>query len=126
VSTTLGEVIRSALANDAAVVALVGTKIFPNVAPQGTLAPWIVYIEVSAVPENSFTSAVATQLVNSRLQVDCYAKQYLEAHAIGDAVNAVLSALATADVAIWRTLSRDLYDNDAQLHRVSTEFSAFR
>ncbi len=124
--TTLGEAVRAKLVADPTVASLVVARVFPNLMPQGGAQPAIVYQVVSEVPENALTGDSTTRLVTARLQVDCYAKTYLEAHAVADAVDAVLSALSSPDLSAWREVSRDLYDNEAQLHRVSTDFTVQR
>lgn len=119
---TTGEAIVAALAANPAVVALVGAKIFPNVAPQGTVAPWVVYSVISDIPENALTGDASTRIASIRLQVDAYSKTYLGAHAIADAIDQALTQLLPPELAVWREVSRDLYDNEAQLHRVEAEF----
>ncbi len=123
---TTGEAIRAVLVADAAVAALVSTRVFPSLIPQGSTMPAIVFAVVSDVPENALTGDSTTRLVNARVQIDCYSKTYLEAHAVSAAVDVVLSALSSPDLSAWREISRDLYDDEAQLHRVSMDFAVIR
>ncbi len=124
--TTTGEAIRTQLAADATVTALLAGRMFPAVAPQGTITPFLVYQVISDVPENTFMGDSSNRLSNFRVQIDCYSKSYLEAHAAAAAVDAVLSAIDSPDLSCWRESSRDLYDDEAQLHRVSSDFSVWR
>lgn len=120
------ELLRAKLAADATVAGLVGTKIFPAVAPQGTVPPFIVCLEVSDVPENTLTGDASSTLRGVRVQIDCYAKSYSDAQAVADAVDAVVAALSTPQLSAWRELSRDLYDTEAKLHRVSMDVMVWR
>lgn len=126
---TVGEAIRAALVADATVAGLVGGRIYPALMPQGTVengsGPAIVYTVASDVPQNALTGDSTTRMVNARVQIDAYSKTYLEAHLVAAAVDAVVSALATPALSAWREVSRDLYDNEAQLHRVSADFSVW-
>jgi len=58
------------LSSDSGVSAIVGTKIYPEVAPIGTVAPYIVYQEISNVPTQSKTAVSQTEM--TRLQVSCF------------------------------------------------------
>lgn len=122
---TPGEAIRAALAADATVVGLVAARIYPNLIPQGTLPPAIVYQVVSDVPENAFTGNASDRLHGCRVQVDCWSKTYLEAQTIAAAVDAVLSGQQSQSLSIWLEARRDSYDNEAVLHRVSCDFAVW-
>lgn len=122
---TAGEAVVALLAADSAVVAIVGARMYPNVAPQGAAAPFLVYQVISDVPENSLADT-SPRLSNIRLQVDCYSTRYLQAHALAEAVEAKLVAASTPDFSAWRDTTRDLFDAEAQMHRVSTDFAVWR
>ncbi len=124
--TTTTEAIRATLVADSAVVALVGSKIFGNKAPQGTVGPFVVIRVISDVPENTLNGTSAGRLSDIRLQIDSYAATYLAAHAVADAVDVVVSALASPDLGAQRINARDLYDDTAQLHCASQDFAVFR
>lgn len=124
---TTGQLIFGALSGDSTVAYLVGTNIFPNVMPQGPRPTdtykGIVFQVISDVPQNTFEGS---SLRNARVQVDCYAKQYKDAQAVADAVDNALSSLSRPDLSAWRETSRDYYDNETQLHRVSMDLSVWR
>lgn len=122
---TAGEAVVALLAADSAVVAIVGARMYPNVAPQGAAAPFLVYQVISDVPENSLADN-SPRLSSIRLQVDCYSPRYLQAHALAEAVEAKLVAASTPDFSAWRDTTRDLFDAEAQMHRVSTDFAVWR
>jgi hypothetical protein len=121
-----GEAIRAVLIADPTVAGLVGARIYPSLMPQGPTLPAIVYQVISEVPESSLAGTSVGRLTASRLQIDCYATTYLAAHALADAVDVVISALSSPDLSAWRESSRDLYDNEAQLHRCSLDFAVWR
>jgi hypothetical protein len=115
--SSTGDALFSALSGAAAVNSIVGTRIYPNTMPQGPRPvnyTAIVYQVVSDVPANDLTGDASNRLRNVRVQIDCYAKQYDTAQALADAVDVVV----TTNLAGWRELSRDLYDDAAELHRV--------
>lgn len=119
---TLGELIYSALAGDGTVTALIGTRIFPNRRPQTATLPLAVYNIISDVPANSLDGVDATTLTATRLQVDAYAKTYKEAHQVAKAIDNVLANLNSPDMSAVRDTKRDTFDNETQLHRVSTDY----
>lgn len=121
--TTFVEMIRAQLLASQAVRDLVGERVFPSLAPQGEAPPFVVLAVPSEVPANSFTSTPADVLRQATVQVDCYAKTYLGAHALADAADAVVGDLSSPDLSAVREISRDLYDDEAQLHRVSTGYA---
>lgn len=120
----LGESLFAALTADAAVAALVEARVFPNKAPQDAAAPFVVYQLISEVPENILRGG--SSLSSSRLQVDSYGVTYLEAHAVAAAVAAVFEAFSSPSLSAWRLSTRDLFDDEAQLHRVWADFSVWR
>ncbi len=124
--TTAMEAVRAVLVADAPVAALVGSKIYANRAPQNAIAPFIVCRVISDVPESSLDADSDSTLGNVRLQVDSYAATYLGAKAVGVAVNAVLRALISPSLSCWRVGGRDLWDDVAQLHNDSADFSVWR
>jgi hypothetical protein len=119
------EAIRAVLGRST-VFDLVGGAIFPLTAPQGLSAPYVVITTVSAVPTPTFEGAPANLLETARVQVDAYSKTYIEAHTIADAVDAAIGGLADAGLSAVRVNQTDLYDDETELYRVSTDFSVLR
>lgn len=120
---TLGELIYAAVTGNAAASALLGTRIYPNRRPQAAQTfPLAVYSIVSDVPYNSFTGTAQTRLSRARLQVDVYARTYLEAQRAAQAVDDVIANLTSPDLSGDRDVSRDLYEDETELHRVETEY----
>lgn len=119
---TPGPDVREKLLANAAVVALIGDRIYANVAPQGAAVPRVVFTVISNIPENSFTGTAETRITSARLQLDCYAKRYDAAHELADAVDLVVANLGLTDLSALREDARDLYENETQLYRVSIDY----
>jgi hypothetical protein len=83
------EEIYARVSGDAGVAALVGTRVYPLLAPQGAAYPFIRYQKISRVGEAVAFDAV-NGVVNARFQFDAYAVTFTEARAIQDAVRACL------------------------------------
>ncbi len=76
------------LAGDAAVAALVATRIYPAVVPQGATLPAITYQRVAGTSELAHSGP--SGLGRARFQVDCWAEAYAAAIDLGEAVRACL------------------------------------
>jgi hypothetical protein len=99
--------------------ALAGVKAFPEVAPDGTPAPYIVYSEPS---ENALNLLVGqTDLENHLFQFDVYAKSKLQAIALKAALaNALLAEPALS--AVFRS-GGSMFEADTKLFRQRQDFS---
>jgi hypothetical protein len=119
-----GAQVAAALANAPAVTTLAGSRIFPMRMPPTTTFPAVVYTGIERLSMAGFSTGTAGTLKQSRVQVDSYAKTYDDAHELDDAIADYLTALegASASITVEFAGSRDLYENDTQLHRVSTDF----
>jgi|TARA_R100001163_G_scaffold1123_1_gene1660 hypothetical protein len=73
----IGKAIYNILNGDNAVRTLVGTRIFPNVAPQTTQFPFIIY-DVNGVTPNDTKDGVSTLDTNS-VMISCYSETYSQA-----------------------------------------------
>lgn len=114
---------------DAAVSALIGDRLFPNVAPLGTDAPFATYQRISATRVRSLTQR--SGLAMARMQLDCMAETYAGARALADAVRQALDGFRGAAGSPPVTIEassiqsdQDLYEDAAEppLHRVSMDF----
>lgn len=63
------EAIYSILTQDAGVSALVGTKVYPSVAPSSALEPFIVYSVISNAPIHTMDGGNSTKY---RIQLSCF------------------------------------------------------
>ena len=87
------EGLYATLAGDAAVSALVGTRIYPLMIPQqvyteSTKQPCIVYTLEGRSRQVRYSGT--DTLVRGNLAIDCYARTYAAAQALADAVRALL------------------------------------
>lgn len=108
------------LAAQAGISALVGTRIYPLVAPEGAVMPCIVYQRIggSRVVSHSGDS----ELARPRIQVSAWAETYDEAKSIAEAVVAATSGYSGT----WGSVSigavevedgPDDYDEATRLYR---------
>lgn len=118
---TFGETLRAALVADAAVTALVIGRIFPGRVPQGVVMPAIRYLVVDDLPWNTLEGGYSRRA--ARVQVDAYAKKYLEAHALADAIVGAVGSITGPAVTAVLLARRDGYEDVTELHRVSMDFS---
>lgn len=96
-----------------------GGRLYPAVAPQTAADPFGTYQLIAGVPENALAGAMP--LTNSRYQVDCFSRTKATVDALAQSVrNAMDAAAAFKSVCV---LQQDLYEDEAQLHRVSIDFS---
>lgn len=78
------KVVYHLLANDSTVTGLVGTRIYPTVAPQDKGFPAIVYTRVSGV-EPGQIDALGAALVQSRIQINAVADGFAVCASVLDA-----------------------------------------
>lgn len=70
--------------------ALAGGNVFPYMAPQGTSAPWVIYLLPSSSGEDVFCGPAETAIT---VQVDAWASSIDEARALRNQVKAALADL---------------------------------
>lgn len=118
---SFGETLRSALVADAAVVACVSGRIFPNVIKQGVTMPAVRYFVVDELPWNTLDGGITRR--GARVQVDAYARTYLAAQGLADALEGAVRALNGPAVTCLVISRRDSYEDSDELHRVSVDVS---
>lgn len=119
---TIDEQVRGLLLADPTIAGLVGDRVHPEPAPQGSPAPLIVMRVISDVPLNDL-GGNASGRHNAIVQVDAYAVRLSEARALAAAVHQVLGARTAPELLSSRIGRRDTYDDEAALHCVSSDFS---
>ena len=100
----------------AGVSAIVSTRVYPVITPKNPTPPYIVYREVSNVPQNVLAAEDAP-IDRSRIQIDCYARQFSEVQTMKAAVRAALVAYGKVLV------GQDLFEEETRLHRSIIDFS---
>ena len=100
---------------------LVSGGAWAKVAPDGTLAPYIVYGRVTSSEENTLDdNGGSGNEENTLMQIDVWGKTYAEAQAKAGAVKAAMKSWATENI---KTGDQDDYEPDTKLHRVILEYS---
>lgn len=121
---SVSSAIYSILSADAALAALVGDRIFPSVAPAGTISPWLVYQRISERP--TVCHQGASGLSFYRYQISAYSKYQNEAEQISDAVKAALDGAENTDAAsrVTYTLesSNDTFEEETGFYGVQLDF----
>ena len=89
----IGKSIYNILYNGGAVdvFGLVGTRIFPNVAPQTTQFPFIIY-DVNSVEPTDTKDGVST-LDTNNIMISCYSKTYIEASRLAQYIRVAMDRI---------------------------------
>lgn len=117
--------IYNRLSNFSALTSLVSTRIYPGIAPQNTAIPYVTYQQIS----NESISAMGadTGLERPRFQVDSWSTSPLEADNVAIQVKSALQRYegtleGTTIQVIFLENDVDIYDHEAGIHHVSTDF----
>lgn len=110
-----------------ALQAVAGGRVHPVVAPEEPTLPYVTYLEAANPTNNALEGA--SNLQNTRLQIDCWSLTYSEAHSVADAVTAAMLAqshLGSPSMFDARLIGRqDFEDPDVRTYRVLLEFSCW-
>ena len=91
-----------------------------DIARQGVTAPYLVWSEVVSSTNNSLQGASNVQ--NTRVQIDCYAASPAARQTLADAV---VAAMAAASLSNLQLSSQNLYESEVKLFRTMLEFSVW-
>lgn len=125
----LGKAIYNILSNDADVSALVDTNIFPNVAPQKTTFPFIIY-DITGIDPNDTKEGVSTLDTND-VMISCYSETYSQASDIARKVRVAMDRINEGTYAGVQIQSsqfqsyNDIFDDtsgDAGIYRKALDF----
>jgi hypothetical protein len=120
------EAVRELLVTVTGITTTVGTRIYPVVAPPQTPPPFVVVTQITEDVTASFDASDASTLRAGRVQVDFYAKQYDRAHLLAEAAEDALEAADEVDgLRAFKLDSRDLFEAETLLHRVSMDFNVW-
>ena len=97
------------LKSDAGVSALIGAKIWPHIADEGTAAPFLTYQMVVGTPYNIISRTTA--LEKKRIQINCWSDSYAGAQTLAEAVKTALNSDGHLALEI------ENYVDEAQLYR---------
>lgn len=125
--------LRAYLLADGAIAALVGTRVYPVILPQGVTATSIVYSRISGQGDHHMQGA--SGLSRPRIQIDCWSLSADHAASLALAVKERIDGFRgampwgasspqdSAEVlAIFFESERDDYDPDSKLYRVSHDY----
>ena len=104
------------LNNNSALTALVGSKIYPNVAPDNVAVPYITYQVVVGTPYSLINTAHSTE--RKLFQVNCIANTYTNAKAIAEACKNAINGT----VGYFKDEGDD-YFYQTENHRVRLDFA---
>lgn len=108
--------VRDTLIADPAVSAIVGSRIFPVLLPEGTVPPMISLHRISATPENSLTGFAGLDV--TVVAIDCWAANYQGLLALRDAVRTRMQAAG------WIMATEvEEYDNQVRIYHVSQHWN---
>jgi len=104
------------LKDDSGVSALVGTRIYPLMAPQNVINPYITY---QVINDNSNQCIGGSVYQNdTRFQIDCWSTKYSEVKAIKEAVLSSLIGFKSSN----SINNMDDYESDTKLYRQIIDF----
>ncbi len=123
-TTTLADVLAF-LEADAALSALIGTRLYPLRLPQQPNVPCISYAVIASARFHAWTGPL--ELVRTRVQFDAWATNYSEVVAVADALRLRLDgykgpAGAGEIQGAFFDSERDLFEQDAELYRRSMDY----
>lgn len=114
-----GSTIYTALSNDAAVSAVVSTRIYPfDSVPINPTKPFISYQRISGEPAVSMNNDTGTP-ENVREQIDCWGD---DVSTVDDLADKVRTAMVT-NFSVGSIFDLQFYEPDTELTRVSLDFS---
>jgi hypothetical protein len=125
----IGKAIYNILSNNSDIVNLVDTRIFPNVAPQTTEFPFIIY-DVTGVQPNDTKDGPSTLDTND-VMISCYSETYSQASDLAKKIRIAMDRIPDAEYATIKIQSsqfqgyNDIFDNtsgDAGIYRKALDF----
>lgn len=97
-----------------------GAEVHPVIAPDATPLPYIVYQRIVSNTENVLDGD--SGLVNTRIQIDVYARTYAQAVAVMGQVDALMNTWVVQNISI---LTLDGYEDAVKLFRVTSDYSVW-
>jgi len=99
-------------------VALVNERVYPLLMPQDCEKPALVYTIINDSDSRCINGGSTG--FKMRVQIDCYANSYLKAKELKDSVK---TALYSFEYYPYDLNSRDIYEENAELHRQLIDFN---
>ena len=125
----IGKAIYNILTNNSNVFAIVGNRIFPNVAPQTTQFPFIIYNVVKADPSNTKDGVSTLDVISC--MISCYSETYSDCTDLSKKVRISLDRLSGTYASekiqsIEFTDYNDIFDDtsgDSGIYRKALDFN---
>lgn len=126
--TGIVEALRDYVLADATVSGLIGARMYPAILPQDPTMPAITYQIISG--DSVISHDGPAGLENPTIQIDCWAATYSGMDALFNAVrkrlNGASGAFSGVEVqGIFMVRKRDLYDDEAKLHRRTADYEVW-
>lgn len=118
---TFEAALKSHLAADAGITALVGDRIWPLVRAQGASLPALTYQRIAGTPSTDL-DGLDGDLTVVLVQVDCWASGFDAARVLAELVRVRIQTAADSFRGNLQS-DRDFYEDDVKLYRVSQDFS---
>jgi len=118
----VGACINRMLLNDSDVSRLVGTRIYPERAPEGAAAPFIVYSVVSNQPSDTKNS---TPIDEAQLEVFSVAKTYADTNSLADFVRTALDRQSVEVVVNSKPIKVESVQYTNEVTEVDTDKNLF-
>lgn len=124
----IAEDFRTFLISDTALGGLIGSRVHPLMLPQAPTVPALTYQTVSTLPMHTLQQASALQRI--RMQIDVWAKTYLDVETVATALNTCLDGFRGVMggspglhvQGAFRAMERDWYDEAPQLYRRTIDY----
>lgn len=118
--SNLSTYIFSALSADAPLVALVGSRIYPLIAPAGVSAPYITHTRIGTVPTESHEAPSGLDMVS--VQFSCFARNFTAAEQIAAALRVALESATPPDGgSIHFVDTRHFFESETELHNIQLD-----
>lgn len=120
----LEENLLAYLLTQSSLTALVSTRIYPEVFPQGATKPCITYERIASTPEPTHDSSVGSELSGARFQFDIWATTRASCKAVQDKLRTALHAkrTVTGAQAVLLLDERIMYEPDTELRHGISEY----
>jgi len=114
--------LKTHLQSDATIAALVGDRIHPALLPAGSALPALTYQHIGGAVMTDLSGGDG-DLRNPRVQINCWAESYVQAHALSEAVRARLQTAASTFKAVPVLGPQDAYEQNTKRHGVYYDYS---
>lgn len=122
-NNNLEAILKVHLIDNAAIKAIVGDRIYADITPQLTQAPFVSFYIISTNPRTPFLKGTRNCTTDAIVQIDCWSTSYLQVCNLRNAVCEAVHQMQGDAMLARVTAVRSLTDNEAedQLFRRSVE-----